>query len=257
MSIKSEAVAPPTYDSAARDRYLWETLNQLVEEHDESLEQIMRHFPSYILRRDLTRFLSHYELFKKVIDLPGCIVELGVWKGSSFFTWHKLMEIFCPFDRSRKIFGFDHFSGLTQFSDKDGAKHEGAHKVEGGYSATAEFVRTLVKLNNSDNLIPGTQRSLLIEGDLKETLPRFLEQNPGLKISLLHFDVDLYEPTAFGMKLLYPLVLQGGVVCFDEYGLIPWQGETNAVDEYFVGRSDAPRICKHQFTQTPHGYFVK
>ncbi len=69
--------------------------------------------------------------------------------------------------------------------------------------------------------------------------------------------MDLYEPTKFGMEQLFPLVLQGGVVCFDGYGLVPWQGETRAVDEYFAKIGIAPAIKKHAFTQTPHGYLIK
>ena len=69
--------------------------------------------------------------------------------------------------------------------------------------------------------------------------------------------MDLYEPTLYGLEQLYPLVVKGGVVCFDEYALIPWQGESNAVDEYFKKIGERPLIKKHAFTQTPHGYFIK
>nr|MBK7063963.1 hypothetical protein [Deltaproteobacteria bacterium] len=55
----------------------------------------------------MARFLAHFELFKQVIDLPGCVVEMGVYRGLSPLTWAKLMETSCPGDRSRRIFGFD------------------------------------------------------------------------------------------------------------------------------------------------------
>jgi hypothetical protein len=168
-----------------------------------------------------------------------------------------LMEIFVPFDRSRKVFGFDSFEGLTQFSEIDGATNDAVRKVVGGYKCTAKELETLTALHNSDNMIPGTRRSNLIVGNIQDTIPKFLEDNPGLKISLLHFDVDLYEPTLYGLEQLFPLVTTGGIVCFDEYGLIPWQGETRAVDEYFEKLGISPLIKKHAFTQTPHGYLVK
>jgi len=208
------------------------------------------------MRRDLPRFLAHYELFKKVIDLPGCIVELGVFKGASFFTWANLLETFCPCDRYRRVFGFDHFEGLT-FTTEDGEKDASFKKVDDAYTATADEVRTLVELHNMDNMLPGFERCRLIEGDIVETLPSFLDDHPGLRISLLHFDMDIYKPTLFGLQTLYPLVLKGGVVCFDQYGLIPWQGETNAVDEYFSSFENPPMIRKFPFTTLPHGYIVK
>lgn len=53
-------------------------------------------------------FLSHYELYKKILDVPGEIVELGVFKGSSFIqfgTFRELLEN----ENARKIIGFDVF----------------------------------------------------------------------------------------------------------------------------------------------------
>jgi hypothetical protein len=84
-----------------------------------------------------------------------------------------------------------------------------------------------------------------------------LDENPGLKINLLHFDMDLCLPTKYALDLLYPLVLKGGVICLDEYGLIPWQGETNAVDEYFEKIGERPLIKRFPFYHVPSGYIVK
>jgi hypothetical protein len=248
---------PPSFDSGQRDRYYWESLSKIVEARNYSIEDILRHWPAYVMRRDMPRFLSHYELFKQVIDLPGCIVELGVFKGASFFTWSMLMEIFVPFDRSRKIYGFDSFEGLTQFRPEDGKDDRSAGKNLGGYKCTAAEVMKLTEMHNADNLITGTQRANLIVGEIQNTLPKFLNEYPGLKISLLHFDVDLYEPTKYALEMLYPLVLKGGIVCLDEYALVPWQGETRAVDEYFTSIGEQPLIRKHAFAQTPHGYLIK
>lgn len=246
-----------TFDSNERDQKYWETVENIARDRSYSTTDLLRNWPAYVMRRDIPRFLSHYELFKQVIDLPGVIVDLGVFRGTSFFTFWSLLETFCPFDRSRKVFGFDHFEGLTDFTERDGAENEGVDKVKGGYYATAEEVRALVEIHNSDNLIPNTRRAVLVEGDVAESIPRFIEENPGVRISLLHFDLDLYGPTKAALELLYPLVLKGGVVCFDEYGLVPWQGETEAVDEYFAKIGESPVINKHPFAQTPHGYFVK
>lgn len=248
---------PPSFDSAQRDNYYWESLTQIAGERGYTPEDLLRNWPAYVMRRDIPRFLSHYELFKQVIDLPGCIVELGVFKGASFFTWSILLETFVPFDRSRKVYGFDSFEGLPALQPEDGAQDDGAGKHQGGYKATAAEVIKLTEMHNADNMITGTKRANLIVGDIRDTIPRFLKDNPGLKISLLHFDVDLYEPTKYGLEMLYPLVLKGGIVCFDEYGLIPWQGETRAVDEYFKSIGEQPTIRKHAFTQTPHGYLIK
>lgn len=247
------------YNYAERDKTIWAELENIFKTNEFSTETILRNWPAYVLRRDLPRFLAHYELFKMVVDLPGCIVELGVFRGSSFFTWSNLLETFCAGDRYKKVFGFDHFEGLapSDFTSKDGADDNTVHKNVGGYKATAEEVRALVSMHNNDLLLPGSERCRLVEGDIVETLPKFLEENPGLKINLLHFDMDLYKPTKYALELLYPLVVKGGIICFDEYGLIPWQGETLAVDEYFSSIGIEPVVKKFPFYHVPAGYIVK
>ncbi len=247
------------FDYKLRDRKHMEILEKIFKERNYSYEDILRNWPAYVLRRDIPRFLAHYELFKQTLDLPGCIVELGVFKGASFFTWSNLAETFCASDRYKKVFGFDHFEGLKkdQFTEEDGKEDTSVQKNSGGYRCTEEEVRQLVQAHNDDNLLPGTERCRLICGDIFETIPMFLAENPGLRISLLHFDMDLYQPTKYGLEMLFPYVVKKGLIVFDEYGLIPWQGETNAVDEYFKEIGETPIIRKMPFYHVPSGYIVK
>jgi len=44
------------------------------------------------------------------------------------------------------------------------------------------------------------KKYILVKGDVEETLPKFLEENPGFRISLLYIDVDLDRPTYNGLK---------------------------------------------------------
>ena len=84
-----------------------------------------------------------------------------------------------------------------------------------------------------------------------------LRENPGLRIALLYCDLDLYGPTKFCLEHFYPLVVNGGIVCFDEYGLIPWEGESRAVDEFLAEHRLSPRLRRFPFSPSPCGYFVK
>lgn len=244
---------------SARDLDVWSRMENLLEANHHTFKHVLELFPAYIRRLHIGRFIAHYELFKQVIDLPGCIVELGVYRGPSFFTFAKLMETFCPGDRKRMVYGFDSFEGLQSFSEKDGKMAPGSGKDVSGWSAKAvmEEVLELVDICNADNFIPASPRCKLIIGDVEESLPKFLEENPGLRISLLHIDVDLYRPTKAALEYLYPRVVKGGVVAFDEYGLMPWEGESTAVDEYFAANPPAPVIKKFPYSTQPHGYFIK
>lgn len=248
-----------TFDFKARDARRWEVLEQLTQEHDLSLSDVLMNFPAFLRRRELPRFLAHYELFKHVVDLPGCVVEMGVSRGVSLITWANLMETFCPGDRTRMVYGFDHFKGLQDFGDKDGKPQEGSvvGNEVGGWQAPGNLAKTLVELFNEDTIPPNIGRAEVIDGDIFDTLPKFLETHPGLKISLLHMDVDLYKVTRYCLEQLYDLVCTGGVVVLDEYGLVPWQGETSAVDEFFRERGSFPVMKKFPFSATPSGYFIK
>ena len=70
-----------------------------------------------------------------------------------------------------------------------------------------EIIETLCLINNLDNLITGVERSVIIKGDITETVPKFAADPSGLRIALLYFDSNLYEPTLVGLKHLYPLVV--------------------------------------------------
>src|ERR1035438_7201264 len=87
--------------------------------------------------------------------------------------------------------------------------------------------------------------------------PQFVKDHPGLRIALLNLDVDLYAPTKVALETLYPLVLKGGIVVFDEYGWEQWPGESRAVDEYFGALGEQPAIHRFPFSPTPGGYMVK
>jgi hypothetical protein len=238
----------------------WQGLETLFEEHPHSIPHILTHWPVYTKRILVTRFLAHYELFRMTTDLPGSIVELGVSRGVSFFSFHKFLEIFCPTDTAKKVFGFDTFEGLNDFSEKDGKSAGDAttDKQLGGWSAAdggAEVFR-LASLYNCDNIL-ARERCRVIKGRVQDTLPVFLSEMPGLRISLLHFDLDLYEPTLFALELLWDLVVPGGVVVLDEYGLPPWGGEAAAFDEFCRKRSLKLSLKKFSWCLTPTAYVVK
>lgn len=245
-------------DYPKREAELGACLEEIISSQKIDISEVLRHWPAYIKRRTLPRFLAHYELFKKVINLPGSIVELGVYRGASFFTWANLLETFFANDRTRKVYGFDHFEGLRpeHFSEEyDGIRDGRDGKSDWAYKTAAEPIRKLVSLHNEDNLLPGIERCVLVEGDVFESVPSFLAENPGLRINLLYFDLDLYEPTKFCLEKFYPLLVRGGILCLDEYGLIPWEGESKAVEEFFA--PELPKLHKFPFSPSPGAYIFK
>ena len=243
-----------------KDKLFWESLFKIKQKYPHSALHESTHWPVYTKRVLLTRFLAHFELFKMTLQLPGSIVELGVSRGVSFFSFHKFLEIFLPTDTSKKIYGFDSFEGLSGLSEQDGISDVDSinNKKEGGWSAkeVEGEIFELCDLFNSDNII-ARERSRLIKGCVQETLEPFLKNTPGLRINLLHFDFDLYEPTIYALEKLWDLVVPGGVIVFDQYGLPPWGGEANAFDKFRTDRKLDVKLQKFDWCLTPTAYCIK
>lgn len=219
--------------------------------------EISRNFQIYTRRIFLKRFLAHYELFRMTVDLPGDIVELGVYRGSSLMSWANFLELRNMGDRQKQVIGFDNFAGFSSFDKKDGKVDKKIRKQLGGFDGGVfeNILKDAIAIFDKDRFIPYKPRIILVKGNIEKTIPFFIKKNPGLRISLLHFDCDLYRPTKIALEALWSLVVPGGAVLFDEYGIRPWEGESKAVDEYFEGKNITMR--RLDWAPNPGGYIIK
>lgn len=192
------------------------------------------------------KLLAQYELYKLASDLPGAVVECGVFKGTSLIRFSTFRNLILS-DTSQKIIAFDTFDEFpeTQY-ESDKSKRDDFIKEAGSKSISVEQLKTVLEKK-------GTAKNVeLISGDILETVPAYLKQNPSLKISLLNIDVDIFEPTRVILEYLYPRLIKNGILILDDYGVFP--GETDAVDEYFSDK--AADIKKFPFSNTP-SYIIK
>ncbi|MCX5677970.1 MAG: class I SAM-dependent methyltransferase [Candidatus Omnitrophica bacterium] len=176
----------------------------------------------------ISKFATHLELFRKVSNIAGDIVECGVFKGVSLSRLIKFRALFENV-YSKKIIGFDIFGEFPEARfEKDVAKRAQFIREAGSRSiGKEEFITLLKKLELYQNIE-------LVEGDILKTVPEYKSKNPHLKISLLHIDVDLHEATAVCLEELYPLVSRGGIVILDDYGA--FAGANKAIDDFFADK---------------------
>lgn len=195
----------------------------------------------------LGNMLAHYELYKKIIDLPGDVVELGVFKGGSLIQWATFRELL-ENENSRKIIGFDMFGEFpdTEKVDSDKEFIDNWNKLFKDEFISREEIYDSLKLKGIGNVE-------LIKGDINDTLPEFISKNKHMRISLLHIDTDVYEPSKLGLELLYDLIVPNGVIVLDDYGII--EGETLAVDEFFKDKKHS--LQKFSFSHTKPVYMIK
>lgn len=241
------------------DIELMDRVESLCKKNNRALRDILDAFPVYARRINLGKFITHYELFKKILDVPGSIIECGVFRGAGLLTWAKLIEIFSPGDRVRKVIGFDNFEGFRALDAEDGAENNEISKTEGGYNPGPYYNELVEHINifHDDSFIPRSKRIQLVVGDIESTASEFVEENHGMRISLLNLDVDMYKPTYAALEAFYPLVAPGGIVIFDEYGLSDWPGESKAFDDYFQSIGSLPKLKTLNISSSPTAYFIK
>jgi hypothetical protein len=207
-----------------------------LEEHYESSPltsvEKLHNFPRFVPRATLTRFLSRTECFKKVLHVQGSVMDCGVLFGSSLMTWARLSSILEPLNSQRKIVGFDTFQGFPRLGEQDKTgssvqSHAGGFDFQDDriYDDLVESVTHY----DADRQLGHIPKVEVVRGDVTKTIPAYLEDNPHTLVSLLHLDLDIYEPTKMALEHFVPRMPKGAVIVFDELNAPLWPGETIAL----------------------------
>jgi hypothetical protein len=209
-------------------------------------------------RQWMKRFLAHAELFRQTLEVPGDIAEVGVFRGAGLMTWANLLEAYCIGDRTKVVVGFDNWEGFSALAPEDGAEVESLQKKVGGFSPARylEELTSAIDIYDQDRFVQWKPRIQLIRGNIEETAPRFVRENPGVRFSLVHLDCDLYRPTAAALRAFWPRLSRGGLLLLDEYAIREWPGETRALDE-LLEELPGVRVKTLSWTNTPAGIVVK
>ncbi|MDD5473258.1 MAG: hypothetical protein PHU34_03815 [Candidatus Methanoperedens sp.] len=194
-------------------------------------DEILPNIGLFLTSKNLSRILFFYEIYKKILDTHGIIVEFGVRWGQTLSLMSSLRGIFEPFNRHRKIVGFDTFEGFKGMAQEDG---ELCNCKEGSFSVTSNYEDYLDKilfLQEQLNPIPHLKKYELVKGDARKTVPEYLKKHPETIISLAIFDFDIYSPTKSALEAIQPHLYKGSVLVFDELCDDVFPGETIALME--------------------------
>lgn len=197
------------------------------------LSYLVNNFSKYVRRQELTRFLARHELFQRVADVQGCIVECGVFAGQGLMTWAQLSAILEPVGGVfRHVYGFDTFAGFPGVHKKDLKANVKLDWRKGDLKDESfEDLKRCIELYDTNRFLDQIPRVSLVKGDFLKTAPKFLKDNPHVLISLLYLDFDLYEPTKLALELFLPRMPKGAVLALDEINHPLWPGETLALLE--------------------------
>ena len=174
-------------------------------------------------------------------NIDGCLVECGVQEGRMELIWINELQ---KNNKLKDIYLFDTFNGLTEPGLNDFACETGpVHIYKDNTSVLKEWKN--YKINNETNgwcycSLDNVKKNLkktnypesylhYVVGDVCKTLEN--NENIPKNIAVLRLDTDWYESSKIELVKLFPNVVKGGVVIFDDYYF--WNGQKKATDEYF------------------------
>jgi O-methyltransferase len=163
-------------------------------------------------------------------DIPGAIVECGVWRGGSMMA--AALTLLRLGVTDRELYLFDTFAGMTAPSDED-VRRSGERAADLLAAERADSdIWAIASLEDVRDAVLGVgypaERIHFVKGPVEDTLPTSAPE----KIALLRLDTDWYASTKHELLHLYPRLALGGVLILDDYGY--WQGARRAVDEYLA-----------------------
>jgi len=153
-------------------------------------------------------------------NVPGDLIETGVWRGGSVIFMRALLKRFGVTDR--RVWVADSFEGLPKPTDARDLADKAWDMSENPYLAVSiEQVRA-----NFERFGLLDDQVVFLKGWFRDTLPAA----PIAQLAILRLDGDMYEATSDGLRHLYPKVSPGGFVIVDDYG--SWPACRQAVDEF-------------------------
>jgi hypothetical protein len=211
--------------------------NQRPSDFDAAAQQLFKEVQQFT-GSGIERVSALREAVKYVVrsDIPGALVECGVWRGGSMMTIARTL-VDCG-KQERELYLFDTFSGMTPPTEKDVdlSKRNAADLLDQTRDnrenaniwcfASLDDVRRNMQTTGYD-----PNRIHYIEGRVEDTIPGRAPQT----IALLRLDTDWYESTYHELVHLFPRLSNNGVLLIDDYG--HWEGARRAVDQYIAEKN--------------------
>ena len=191
--------------------------------------EILENLGLFLTSKNLSRLLCLNDIYKKQAEINGNIFDFGTRWGQNASIFAMLRSIYEPFNRHKRVFAFDTFSGFKKIHKDDGKSKlmkKGNLKTSKGYE---NFLQNQLDSLDELNPLSHIKKNFVFKGDAIVTLKDLLKKNPEIIVSLAYFDFDLYEPTKKCLEILKTRFVKGTIICFDEANDPDSPGETKAI----------------------------
>lgn len=169
------------------------------------------------------RCYTLYKVAKAVAKIDGDLAECGCRQGKST----RFILSGSGIDSDKMMHIFDSFEGLSAPTGKD--------KLISGNSAW----KPNALATSEDVLVNNLQMYEHMIAIYKGWIPDRFNEIADRKFSMVHIDVDLYEPTLESLKFFYDRMVPRGVIICDDYGSTSCPGAKKAFDDFFADKPEA------------------
>lgn len=208
--------------------------------------ELLSNLGLFLSSKNLARILYINHLYNQIIDIQGCVFDFGTRWGQNMSIFSALRGIYEPFNRHRRVIGFDTFMGFPDIGSNDAKNHE--IMKPGGFATTENYVEYLNKImefQEKDNPVSHIKKFDIRPGDAVVEIDKFFAEYPETIIALAYFDFDIYEPTKKCLEAIKSHIIKGSVLAFDELNDHDCPGETAALREVFGLNNIRLRSYRH------------
>lgn len=211
-----------------------EKLEEFYKNSPLPVDELMTQMGLYIRGSFLVKFLILNDLYLRIKDIPGDIFEFGTRFGQNMVVFENLRAIYEPFNKTRRIVGFDTFEGYRNFSEKDVKGAVFTEETYNTFENYEDYLKDLLEIHEENNILghlKGMHR--LVKGDVTVTSKEYFEKHPETIVALAYFDMGLYNPTKSALEAIKPHLIPGSVILLDEFTWSESPGEAIAFKEVF------------------------
>jgi hypothetical protein len=215
---------------------------------------LLQNLGLFLNSKNLSRILFMNHIYQQIVEVQGVVLEFGTRWGQNLSLFSALRGIYEPFNRMRKIVGFDTFTGFPGVGSKDNLDCSIMRK--GGLACSedyAEYLKGIMEYQEQDNPLSHIKKFDIRAGDASKQVKRYLKEHPETIVAMAFFDFDIYEPTKKCLEAIKPHLVKGSLLAFDELNDHDSPGETVALNEV-IGLNNIT-LKRHPFTSRT-SYFI-